>query len=114
MAAVNLTVNQPRVSGITPTVQTGVVIAATDQYFMANDGKTILRVSGGTADAAMTVVSVLDVDGLAVADRTIAIPAGATRLVGPFRPDVYNNDDRNVQITFAAADTTLVLEAFRL
>ena len=114
MAAVPLTVNIPRVTGIDPTLQTGVDVGTVDQYFMPNDGKTVLRLRGGAAAATMTVVSVLVFDGLDVADRTVAVPMGETRVVGPFRTDVYNSADRTVQFTFAAADTTLVLEASRL
>ena len=113
MAAIDLTVNPATESGNEPVVQTGVTAAATDQYFIPNNGnRTILRVSNGAAAAAMTVVTGKTFGGLAVADPVVNIPAGETRLYN-FRPDIYNDADGKVQLTFAAADASLELEVIR-
>ena len=114
MAAVDLTVIRPVRTGVAPSAQTGVAIGTTDQYFVANDGAVFLRVSDGAALATMTIVTYSIVDGLAVPDRTVAIPTGAVRYIGPFPPDIYNDSDRKIQVSFAADDASLVLEALSL
>ena len=116
MAVVDLTVNTAARAGREPVAQVGVAAAATDQYFFINSGEVTLRLSDGAALATMTVISTQTVDGLDVADRPIMIPVAAgaetgIRLAGPFQPGVYNNADRKVQVTFAAADATLRVEA---
>ena len=114
MAVVDLTVTRPSRSGVAPSAQTGVDVGTTDQYFAANDGAIFLRVSDGAAMATMTIVTYATVDGLAVPDRTVAIPAGDVRYIGPFPPDIYNDGERKMQVTFGAADSSLVLEALSI
>ena len=112
MAEVQLIVNGVNPSD-EPARQTGVAAAATDQYFIPADSNIVLRIYDGNAAASMTVVTPLTVDGLAVADRVIAIPQTVARIVGKFNPRVYGENGR-IQFTFAAADATLKVEAIRL
>lgn len=113
MAEIQLTVNGATPAGVQPTIQTGVAAAATDQYFIPADPRVLLRVSNGSGDATMTIVTAGTVDGLAIADRAVTIPANETRLIANLDPKVYGNEGR-VELTFAAADANIVLEAIRL
>ena len=110
MAQIDLTINDPAVAGAEPTVQTGVTAAAADQYLYLNNNRIMVRVSGGAAAATMTVKTGGTVDGLAIADREVAIPAGEARWCGPYNGGIYNNAAGKVELTFAAADATLAIE----
>ena len=112
MAAIQLTVNGATSSGAAPSPRVGVLSGTTDQYFFPASRDMMLRISDGAAAATMTIITPATLDGLAVADRTVAIPSGQVRYVGNLNPEVYGSDGR-IQVTFAAADTTLRIEALR-
>ena len=112
MAEIQLTINGVNESD-EPASQNNVTAAATDQYFIPADPHIVLRCFNGGAAATMTVITPLTVDGNAVADKMIALPAGAGRTVGQWDPRVYGVDGR-IQFTFAAANTQLTIEAYRL
>jgi len=42
------------------------------------------------------------VDGEAIADKTIVIPAGERHLVGPFPKTVYNDSNGRVQLSYSS------------
>lgn len=67
--------------------------AASGGDSFANTGKEILvvRNAGGVSTCNVTLASPITVDGQAVADRTIAVPIGESRLIGPLKPGVYND-----------------------
>jgi hypothetical protein len=44
---------------------------------------------------------------------TLAVPAGATRIIGPFAPSTYNQSDGSVRINPSIA-TTLKFRAYRV
>jgi hypothetical protein len=52
-------------------------------------------------------------DGLAVADRAVAIPAGEERLIGPFPSAIYDDGNGKVQLTYDAV-TSMTIAALRL
>jgi hypothetical protein len=64
-----------------------------------NDGKIILEVNNsGGVSYTFTVQTPGTVDGLAVTDLVLTVAAGATRLLGPFPPAVYNQADGTVYV----------------
>jgi len=68
----------------------------------ANDGRQLLLVDNGAVGAlTLTVTTTKTVDGEAVADKTIAVPAGERHLVGPFPTDVYNDGDGKVAVGYS-------------
>ena len=78
-----------------------------------NDGRIILEVnntSGGSLNVTVGTPGV--VDGLAVADLVVAVAAGATRLIGPFPPAIYNQSDGTVQVDVTAS--TMKFRAYHL
>lgn len=88
-----------------------------------NTGKEFIIVSneGGTFN--LTIVTPVTQDGLAVADRVVAIPGeddligpfpveyrGWQRIIGPFPTGIYNNASGRVQLNYGAgADTDQVI-----
>lgn len=64
-------------------------VAASDTVDCSN-GRTFLHVkNGGGSPDTVTLVTPGTVSGLAIADRTISVPAGAERLIGPLDPGLY-------------------------
>ena len=85
-------------SGITPTKN---AVASSDNF--VNDGRTVLHVTNGSGGSlTVTIVTPNTSDGLAVADRTVTIPNGEERVIGPFPRSVYNDSDGNVTVQFSA------------
>jgi tryptophan synthase beta subunit len=46
--------------------------------------------------------------GLAVADEAVVVPAGQTYIAGPFPPDLYNDGNGQVQVTYSAVTSVTV------
>ena len=89
----NLAVQQTKTSGEAPTFITSAstppLRASTDKNLIPNDGRTILYVENGLLAANITIATPGTVDGLAIADRVVAVPAGTAnapvkRIIGPF------------------------------
>ena len=83
--------------GIEPTENP---VAASDVF--NNDGNVRLWVDNQNAGTCtVTIVTQATVDGQAVSDKTVAIPTGEKRLIGPFPPGVYNDDNSQVTVQFS-------------
>lgn len=69
------------------------VAAAVDGNSVGNNGKQFLRFVNDHASASRTVTfdATQTVDGLAVADRTLVVPALSERIIGPFKPSVFGD-----------------------
>ena len=99
MADVALTVSQSTPDGVDPVVNSALDTA--DNYQAQNDGKMFLHITnGGGGESIATIVSQKVDGGLALADRTVAVPAGEDRMVGPFPPGLYNDASGLVNVTF--------------
>ncbi len=105
MAVVNVTPANSSIDGFTPTSYT---LLAADQYDIANDGRILVLVTGGAASSVITFVTGGTVGGLAVSDKTLTLPAGERRLVGPFPVSPYNNAQGKLRITSDTSDCTLI------
>lgn len=69
----------------------------------ANTGKELLLVTNGAGSpVTLTVSTSQTVDGLAVADKAIPIPAGETHVLGPWNKSLYNDVDGNVQLAWSS------------
>jgi hypothetical protein len=76
-----------------------------------NDEITFLHVkngSGGSID--VTIQTPGTVDGLAITDRTVAVPASEERMIGPFPSSVYSS---TLTISYSGV-TSLTIAAIRL
>jgi len=78
--------------------------AVSDGHSFTNDGQTVLLCQNTNASArTVTVVSTQTVDGLAVADLAIVVPATTGRMVtATFPRTVYNQTDGSVWINYSA------------
>lgn len=66
-----------------------------------NDGKVWIHVKNGAAELVLTLVTQQTVDGEAVDDKTVTIGASTEQAVGTFPPEVYNDGDGLVQLTYS-------------
>lgn len=87
-------------NGTTNTLATG------NTYTFQNDGKTILKfLKTGANACTVTITTPGTVNGIAVADPTVNVPATTGNVwVGPFRPDLFN--DANGLCSFTVSEAT--------
>ena len=81
---------------------------ADGNYFTNTGNEFIHIVNAAVADQTITIATPATVDGLAVADRAVAIPASEERMIGPFPASVYNDANSKVQMTFDAVVTLTI------
>jgi len=89
MAYTDLTIQVVTIAGLEPAY---VAATASDGDMWRNSGKEFLHVvnaGGGSID--VTVLTPATVDGLAIEDKIVTIPAGEDRMIGTFKPSLYNN-----------------------
>ena len=89
--------------------------ANADGSYVPNDGRMFLRVKNTNgAPITVTVETPGTVDGLAIGDLAVVIPATTgDKVIGPFPPDTYNQSDGTIKVTFSAV-TDVTIGAFRL
>lgn len=69
-----------------------------------NTGKEVLLVENTSAGTVtLTFVTYATVDGLAVDDLQISVPAGETHLIGPFPTEVYNDANGQAGVNYSSA-----------
>jgi len=111
MATVRLTVEQMSRSGLVATYNGALSLANT--YVVSNSGKVFLHFknAGGTPSN-VTISTPRTVDGLAVADVVVAIPATTgDKFIGPFQPSIFNSDgDLSFTLDFITSVTVAVVE----
>lgn len=103
MARAALTLQNLSAGGLAPSFTAAIADghAINNQY-----GNVVLWVKNGSgASINITIVTPGTVDGNAIADKVVAVPAGADRIIGPFDPRYYNQDD-------SSGDTGLNYAAF--
>lgn len=78
-------------------------LSTSDTYTFPNDGKTILHVKKtGAGECTVTIVTQSTVDGQAVADRTVSVPATTgDRFIGPFPREQYNDANGLCTVSFS-------------
>lgn len=81
--------------------------AGGDQFL--NDGRTLLYVkNGGGSSITITVDAQATPGGLTITDPTIAVAAGAERLIGPFNPIYFNDASGFVKWTYSGVTSVTV------
>jgi len=111
-STVALTAEQVSKSG---TIATYTSVALANTYTVANDGRTMLHFKkSGAGDCVITVVTPGTIQGMAVADLTVTVPATTgDKFVGPFPMSLFN--DANGLLQFTASDTAgLTVAVLRL
>lgn len=76
-----------------------------------NEGRTFMHIQKGAGATTLTIDTPGTVDGLAIAQRTVAVAATTEKFIGPFQPGVYNQttDVVHVDISTAAATSITVM-----
>lgn len=73
-------------------------VASSDTF--TNSGDIFLHIKNGDASPnTVAVVSTKTVEGLAVADVSVTVAAGAEAFIGPFDPATFNATSRLVTVT---------------
>jgi len=121
MARTQITAQTIALAGITPAVTVGQV----DGHFFANPasnaryGTRFARVTNtGAVSRNITFQTGATVEGIAIEEITVAVPAGSVRLIGPFSPRTFNRpgdvaDPATVYVDYdAAAPTELSIEIY--
>lgn len=113
----------PRTDVTVQTVAVGGLVLAdeaanVDGERFINTGKEFLLVRNAAgAPVNVTLVTGKTVDGLAVADRVVAVANGTTALIGPLSTDLYNQpgptDAGKVHVDFSSV-TNIFVAAVRL
>lgn len=67
----------------------------------ASEDVIIHIVNGGGGACVLTVQTPMQQDGLDVAERTVSVPAGEDRFVGPFQRSIYGKLDSTLGIPHA-------------
>ena len=74
-----------------------------------NTGREFLHVKNGSGSSVtVTIATEQTVEGLAVADATVTIPAGEDRFIGPFATNTFNDSDRQVNFTYSSETSVTV------
>lgn len=88
--------------------------AHVDGNKFSNDGRMFLHVKNGAgAPITVTVQTPVTVDDLAVTDQVVTVTNGEERMIGPFPPNIYNQDDRMVYVDYSSV-TTITVALLRL
>lgn len=109
-----LTVEQIVKTGLDVTPPHAAAAAGGDEF--VNDGKdTFVHIQNGAgADCEVTFAITATVDGQAVTDKVVDVPATTgSKLVGPFPTAWYNDGDSKVQMTYES-ETSLTIGVFKL
>lgn len=100
-------------TGITRTL---VAASVGGDALVGNTGNQFVEFANASvASITVTIVfaSTATVDGQAATNRTVAIGAGVTKIIGPFPPTDYNDTNGKVQFTYSGV-TTFTVAAFTL
>ncbi len=88
MPRVDLPLTEILRAGVAPGAE--VVGDAANDHSFANDGRVFLLARNTDASSRdVTIVTPGTVDEENVSDKIVAVPAGASRYIGPFPPSVY-------------------------
>lgn len=105
MARTDLAVQQIDADGLTPAY----TAAIADGHAFPNDVGTFVHVKNGGAGAVnVTVPTPSTRDGLAVADRTVTVAAGAEAMIGPFPSRTYDQADGKVHVDYDVVTSVTV------
>ena len=100
MTDVDLTVYPGLRSGRDLTALATTIANANDYYFR-NNGRMLLYVNNATGSTVtITTETPNTVDGLAVTDHTTTLATAKEAVFGPYPPEIYNDGDGEVHVTF--------------
>lgn len=75
--------------------------ASSDGNTFPNDGFTVVYIKNGSgAEIEATFITPITLNGLAVADLVTTIITGTERIVGPFKPETFNDTESKLTVTW--------------
>ncbi len=74
--------------------------AHADGGAFGNDGRTFLHVKNGATAVVVTIRIPVKVDGQAVTNPAVTVPATQERMIGPFPPGIYNQPGSDIHVDF--------------
>ncbi len=93
---------------VTGAVYTPVAAAAGGDVF-PNDGNTrLLVINGGGGSINVVATPQNTVNGLTLSAVTVAVAAGASKVIGPFPPQYFNNSSGQVVLTYSGVTSVTV------
>jgi hypothetical protein len=111
MARGALTPQQIVRSGLSPAYTAG---DAVNGHEFVNEGDVYLHVkNGGASPINVTIPTPGTVDGLAIADLVVAVPAAEERKIGDIPTNVYNQTGGKVYVDLSAS-ASVTLGVFKL
>ena len=106
----------PQVISLTGLAPTFAAVAAGGDE-VTNDGNVYVEIVNSHASNSYTVTATTpaDVDGVAIENPTLTVPAQSRRKWGPFKPSTFNNANGRVALSYAgtAPATDLTIGAFK-
>ena len=112
MADITITPQACSIAGITPSDVA--VSDAGDDFYMSNNGKTLLHVKNDSGSSInVTITGANECDQGFTHDATIAVADGAEAIIAPFVMSRFNNSDGNILINFSAS-TSVTYAAYKL
>lgn len=95
-------------AAVTGTAYTAAAAAGGGDVF-PNDGNTrIVVTNGGGSSINVTVTPQNTVNGLSLSAVVVAVAAGASKVIGPFPPQYFNNLSGQVVLTYSAVTSVTV------
>ena len=90
-------------SGLEATYISDFTVVGSNTYIIRNNGKVLLHFKkSGAGNCDLIIITPNTVDGLAVADRTVVIPATTgDKFLGPFPPSIYNDVSGDMEISLS-------------
>ena len=82
--------------------------AVNGNQFAFSDRVFLHAKNGAGAPITVTIITPGTVDGLAVPDRAVVVPAGGERMIGPFTAAAYRQADGNVYVDWSSAASVTV------
>jgi len=109
MARTELTVYTLTRAGI-PTTAAYMTAAIADGHSFVNDGSTFIVVSNASGSpVTATVLTPGNVDGNAIADLSITVPASGRVNSGTFPKSVYNQSDGSTYVDYSATTGVTIM-----
>ncbi len=106
------------------TLRTGLEVTyaagdSTNHHTFDNRTQAIILhvINGGASPINVTIQTPETVDGLAVADQVVAVPASEERFIGPFRNDLYGQSEQGMSkacLVDLSDDTSVTLAAIEI
>ncbi|RBY82681.1 hypothetical protein [Blastococcus sp. TF02A-26] len=105
MARTAITPQVATPAGLTPAFEPANVDG---NSFVLRQARALRIKNGSGVSINVTLPTPGTVDGLAIADRVVAVPAGADMLIGLSRGDAYRQTDGSVYVDYSAVASVTV------